>query len=75
MTAAGAEFQSLFKISGRGCAQQGRRKPLAFKKTGMAVMAFAHAAYQADVDQHGTLYRGIYNFLFQFVELLEIDRR
>jgi len=29
----------------------------------------------AEFDRHGDLYRGVYKFLCQFVDLLEIDRR
>jgi hypothetical protein len=46
------------------------------KSIGKAVMAFVHAAYQpAELDHHGSLYRGVFNFLYQFVGLLEIERR
>jgi hypothetical protein len=37
--------------------------------------SFACAPHQAaELEHHGALYRGIYSFLHQFVELLEIDR-
>ncbi|SEP20330.1 hypothetical protein SAMN05444123_11037 [Rhodopseudomonas pseudopalustris] len=35
--------------------------------------SLAHVS--AELDNHSALYRGMYNFLVQFIELLEIDRR
>jgi hypothetical protein len=36
----------------------------------MATLAYS----SAELDSHGSLYRGIYNFLYQFIDLLEIEQ-
>jgi hypothetical protein len=44
-------------------------------KTRVAVMAsFAQAFRTDDIDTHGALYWSIYDFIHQFVALLEIEQ-
>jgi hypothetical protein len=65
----------LLSGAGRGCSRNDASGVRGTTKTRVAVMAsFAQAFRTDDIDTHSALYWSIYDFIHQFVALLEIEQ-